>query len=53
MPRLDSLEAIAAYLHWAANGGLKTAGRRETVGELKRVIREARDALLTISGRAS
>ena len=52
MRRLDSLEAIIAYLHWAANGGLKTAGRRETVGELKRVLREARDALREIA-RAS
>lgn len=53
MPKLDSLEAIAAYLHWAANGGLRTAGQRESVGELKRVIREARDALLLILDGAS
>jgi len=49
---LDSLEAVIAYLHQVANGGLKTAGSRETGGELKRGIREERGALREIA-RAS
>lgn len=49
MQKLATLEDVIAYLDRAANGGLRTPGRRETVGELKRAIREARDALREIS----
>ncbi|MEW5899053.1 MAG: hypothetical protein AB1652_07775 [Bacillota bacterium] len=46
---LPTITDVIAFLDQAANGGLKTPGKRETVGDLKRVIREARDALREIS----
>lgn len=42
-PRLETIADVADYLDRAANGGCRT------VGELKRVIRTARDALRTIA----
>ncbi len=47
--KLTTVADVIAFLDQAANGGLKTPGKRETVGELKRAIREARDALREIS----
>lgn len=37
------LRRIADIAHTSANGGLKVAGKRETVGQLKAVLREIRN----------
>lgn len=34
---------IASLAHTSANGGLKTAGKRETVGQIKCTLRQIRD----------
>ncbi len=39
----SALESIAEMLDHAVNGGLNTASRRATVGDLKAVMRKARD----------
>lgn len=49
--KLTTITDVIAFLDQAANGGLKTPGKRETVGELKRAIREARDALRELTMR--
>lgn len=38
----EALERIQSMMHCAANGGLKTPGKPDKVGDCKRVMREAR-----------
>jgi len=44
-PVLASAEEIAEYLHRCVNGGC------QTLGELKRAVRRARDALCRVAGK--